>query len=258
MQCLFRILRLDTDSFDEENLFHLAISSIEAAKNNPRYAHHSGEIGGILRKCLRGGELSSISRLSGRILEHKEWTICTDDDGQCVASTVVLDDTCPPLVAESPDWKIWIPVEHKHQWSIDLFSHLSQDESRLIKKIVDGIPTSKNSELDPSFANAIAILFRTITTALLRGSPLKAFDQCYVDKGLVRQSIIEDVAFMMPADPLLTTFHFDGDTLAMWAQKWRVLDLWREALFKRGFGSADVDWLTGKAWREDKHLYHKS
>lgn len=63
---------------------------------------------------------------------------------------------------------------------------------------------------------------------------------------------------MIPADPLLATLHFEGGTLTMWARTWRVLDLWREALFIRGFGSADVDWLTGKAWREDKHLYHDS
>lgn len=257
MQYFFRILRLDTDSFDEENLFHLAISSIETANNNPLYVHHSGEIGGILRKCLRGGSLSPIHCLPGRILENKEWTICTDD-GQCVATAVVLDDICPPLIAESPDWKTWIPMEHKYRWSIDLFSHLSQVESRLIKNIIDGIPSSKNSELDLSFVNAIIILFRTIITALLRGSPLKVFDRCSVDKGLVRQSIIEAVACMIPADPLLTTFHFEGDTLAIWARKWRVLDIWREALFKRGFGCADVNWLTGKAWREDKHLYYKN
>ncbi|MCJ1264985.1 hypothetical protein MMC22_004860 [Lobaria immixta] len=257
MQCLFRILRLDTDSFDEENLFHLAISSIEAAKNNPLYGHHSGEIGGTLRKCLHGEELLLINCPPGRILESKEWTICTDD-GQCVATTIILDDICPPLVAESPDWKTWIPVEHIYRWSIDLFSHLSQVENRLIKNIIDGIPTSKNSELDLSFVNAITILFRTIITALLRGSPLKVFNRCSVDKGFVRQSIIEDVACMLPADPLLTTFHFDGDTIAIWARKWRVLDIWREAPFKRGFGSADVNWLTAKAWREDKHLYYKT
>lgn len=158
MQCFFRILRLNTDSFGEENLFHLAISSIETANNNPLYVHHSGEIGGILRKCLRGGKLSPINCLPGRILESKEWMMCTDDR-QCLATR---ENTCPPPVAESLDWETWIPVERNYPGSTNLFSRLSQAESKLIKNIVDGIPTSKNSELDSSFANTIAKIFRTV------------------------------------------------------------------------------------------------
>lgn len=107
-----------------------------------------------------------------------------------------------------------------------------------------------------SFANAMVILLGTIKNALLHGSPLKVSDQSPVNKHLVRKSIIGDVACMIPADPLLATFHFEGGTITMWSRKWRVLDLWRKALFKRGFGSADVDWLTGKAWREDSNLYY--
>lgn len=236
-------------------MLHLALSALETAKSNLLRAHHSGEIGEILRKCLRGGEWSPLSCLDGQVLENEEWAICTDD-GQCVATAAIWDEIYPSPAARSPDWETWIPMKHECRWSINLFSRRSEVESKFIRNIVDGIPTSKSNKSDQSFAKAIIIIFGTIKIALLHGSPLKAFDQCSIDKGLIRQSITGDVACMIPADPLLATLHFDGGTLTMWARTWRVLDLWREALFIRGFGSADVDWLTGKAWREDRHLYY--
>ena len=255
MQYLFRILRLDTDSFDEEHLFPLAISAVEAAKNNPLYVHHSGEIGGILRnKCLRGGEWSPLNRLPSHVLDDEERTICTEGD-QCVA-TAVLDEIAPPAMAESPDWEKWISMRHEYRWSVNLFRRRSQAESKFIRNIVDGIPTSTNSEMRQSFANAMVILLGTIKNALLHGSPLKVSNQCPVDKHLVRNAIIGDVACMIPADPLLASFHLEGGTITTWSRKWRVLDLWRKALFRRRFSSADVDWLTRKAWSEDNNLYY--